>query len=663
MRRALCVEGRNAWRCVRASRLAVLVDADAYFRAFAEAVARARESIMIIGWDIQAATLLQPPDRMPDGLPPTLREFLNAVLARRRGLRAYLLDWNYSYVFALERELLPTIQLGWWTHRRLDFRLDAQHPLGACHHQKVVVVDDAIAFLGGLDLTTNRWDTPEHDPNNPARIDPSGRPYRPFHDVQVAVAGPAAAALGTLARDRWRRATGQQIRPPRRAADPWPPTLEPDIVNVQVALARTEPAFAGRPEIREVERLYLDSIAAARETIYIENQYLTCGTICDALAARLEERDGPEVVMVLPRLCSGWLEEGTMGLLRGRVLRRLREADRHGRFGVYFSRLAGDDCPTLNVHAKVMIVDDDIVRIASSNLSNRSMGLDTECDLAIEATHDARVGTLAARLRRRLLAEHLGVSVDRVGQALARTGSLLGTIEELRGGERTLEPLPDEEPGWLERAMPANAILDLERPVEHATPLGGILPSDVRESVIHAVLRTVRSAAVLAAVILVWSWLPRRPDVAGPIGWLADAPLVPLLVGAAFLVGGALMVPTSLLVLATFLVLGPSSGFRVALGGLMAAAIAGWTAGRFAWRRGVRSVAGPHVERVARRLGARRDLLAVATVRLVPVAPFGVVSVVCGALGIRLDVFALATLFGMLPSLVVLALLVYALGG
>jgi phosphatidylserine/phosphatidylglycerophosphate/cardiolipin synthase-like enzyme/uncharacterized membrane protein YdjX (TVP38/TMEM64 family) len=658
---SICVEGWNAWRRVRASRLAVLVDADAYFRAFAETVMRARESVIIVGWDIQAATRLQPPERMPDGLPPTLREFLNAMLERRRRLRAYLLDWDYAFVFALERELLPTLQLGWWTHRRLDFGLDGRHPLGACHHQKIVVVDDAVAFLGGLDLTTSRWDTPEHRVDDARRVDPSGRGYGPFHDVQVAVAGPAAAAVGTLARERWRRATGRQIRPPRRRADPWPPTLTPDIVDVDVALARTEPDFAGRPEVREVERLYLDSIAAARRSIYVENQYLTSGAIAEALCARLEEPHGPEVVIVVPRSCSGWLEEGTMGLLRGRVLRRLREADRHGRCGVYYPRLAGDGCPTLNVHAKVMIVDDVLVRVASSNLSNRSMGLDTECDLAIEATDDPRVGVLARRLLHRLLAEHLGVLPTRVSQVWKQTGSLLRTIEGLRGGERTLEPLPDAEPGWFERAMPANAVLDLERPVEHAKQLGALLPGEIREPAIHAGLRTLRSAAVLGAIILLWSWA-RRLDWAAPAAWLPDSVLVPAAV-VGYVACGALMVPTSLLVLATFLVLGPSSGFVGALGGLTAAAIVGWTAGRLAWRRGMRSVAGPHVERIARRLGARRDLRALVAVRLFPVAPFTVVSVVCGALGVRLDRFILATLLGTMPSLVTIALLVYALEG
>ena len=657
----ICVEGRNAAERVHATRLAVLIDADAYFRAFVETAARARESIMVVGWDIQAATRLQPAARMPDGLPSTLREFLNALLARRRRLRAYLLDWDYSLVFALERELLPTLQLGWWTHRRLDFRLDGQHPLGACHPQTLVVVDDAVAFTGGLDLTVHRWDTSDHCSDDPDRVDPWGRRYGPFHDVQVAVGGPAAAALAALARERWRRATGRRLRPPRGDGDPWPPTLAPDLEDVEVALSRTEPAFAGRSEVREVERLYLDSIAAARRSIYIENQYFTCSTVTEALAARLEEPRGPEVVLVLPRSCSGWLEEGTMGLLRGRVLRRLQEADRHGRLAAYFPRLAGEGCPTLNVHAKVMIVDELLVRIASSNLSNRSMGLDTECDLTLDATDDSRVAALASRLRSRLLAEHLGVPTERVARVFARTGSLLRTVEELRGGERTLEPLRPEEPGWLELAMPANALLDLERPVEHAERLAGILPSESRESAVHAAARALRITVVLLLVLLAWTW-GRGLNLAAVSNWLPDPAILAFVVATTFVVGGALMVPASLLVLATLLVLGPVPGFVHALGGLMTAAIAGWTAGRLAWRR-ARAVAGPHLELMARRLGARRDLRALASVQLFPVAPFTVVSIVCGALGVRLDRFVLATLVGTFQSVAILALLVRALGG
>jgi phosphatidylserine/phosphatidylglycerophosphate/cardiolipin synthase-like enzyme len=94
-----------------------------------------------------------------------------------------------------------------------------------------------------------------------------------------------------------------------------------------VAVARTMHAYGDEQAVREVERLYLDSIAAARRTIYIENQYLSSHRIGEALKQRLEEAEGPEVVIVLPQKTGGWLEQHTMDVLRGRILRNLRASD------------------------------------------------------------------------------------------------------------------------------------------------------------------------------------------------------------------------------------------------------------------------------------------------------------------------------------------------
>ena len=119
------------------------------------------------------------------------------------------------------------------------------------------------------------------------------------------------------------------------------------------------PPRAEAPAVREVERLYLDMIASARRAIYIENQYFTSPRIAEALAKRLAEPDGPEIVLVLRLLSHGWLEEPTMHVLRTRLLKRLQEADRYGRFHVYYPHMPGlaEGC-CLDVHSKMMIVDD-----------------------------------------------------------------------------------------------------------------------------------------------------------------------------------------------------------------------------------------------------------------------------------------------------------------
>ena len=142
-------------------------------------------------------------------------------------------------IFMLERELFTNYKLGWKTHGRIHFQLDGDHPIGASHHQKIVVVDNSLAFVGGIDLTKSRWDTSEHIMNDPRRSDPDGTLYLPFHDVQMLVDGPAAAALGDIFRKRWLNATGQRLDADQIRDDlSWPADRPPDLRDVQVAIAR-----------------------------------------------------------------------------------------------------------------------------------------------------------------------------------------------------------------------------------------------------------------------------------------------------------------------------------------------------------------------------------------------------------------------------------------
>ena len=278
--------------------------------------------------------------------------------------------------------------------------MDGNHPTGASHHRKIVVVDERVAFVGGLDLTQRRWDSSDHRPDESRRTDPGGELYAPFHDVQLMVEGEAAEALGKLFRERWERTVGfAPATASGFSSDPWPPEIKPDLLDVDVAISRTQPEYRDEPEVREVERLYGDAIASARETIYIENQYFTAGKVAEALEARLRDPHGPEVVLIMPYRNSGWLEEAAMGSLRALLLKRLKEADRHGRMQVYYPFVPGLGDRYENVHAKVLVVDDRLVRVGSSNLSNRSMGLDTECDLAVEAQERKDISEAIAGFR------------------------------------------------------------------------------------------------------------------------------------------------------------------------------------------------------------------------------------------------------------------------
>ena len=292
----ILVPGRNVWRVERAHRARLLVDAAEYFGILRQAMCCAEHSVIIVGWDIDSRTRLVGTDgKAADGLPETLGEFLTALARKKPNLSVKLLLWDYAMFYATERELLPAVSLRWNTPANIDLCLDDHVPLGGSHHQKIVVIDDSLAFSGGLDLTVRRWDTRDHAPKNDARVDPGGKPYTPFHDVQMMVDGPAAAALGELARHRWKLAACEMLAPPSSPVpDLWPDGVAPHFSDVSLGIARTEPAFDGGEEVREVETLFIDLIASAERWIYIENQFLTCIPIAGALAKRLREVPGLE---------------------------------------------------------------------------------------------------------------------------------------------------------------------------------------------------------------------------------------------------------------------------------------------------------------------------------------------------------------------------------
>lgn len=405
--------GRNCFQVAHADRASLLVDGESYYKAFARAAELAQRSIVILAWDFDSRTRLLW-NESTFGPPPVLGAFLNFLVRRRRKLRVYVLNWDYPMIFGTDREFPPLYGLNWRPWRHVHLRYDNTHPVGGSHHQKIVVIDDAVAFSGGLDFTCRRWDTCEHPVNDPRRC-ANGIPYPPFHDVMAMVDGDAARVLGDIARERWRRATGKTIPPAAAKGDPWPRDLQPELTDVTVGISRTMPERESQPAVKETEALYLDMIAAARRYIYIENQYFTAQRIGEALAARLSGRDGPEVVMVLRLLSHGWLEEHTMHVLRTRLIAMLRKADRWNRLGVYYPHIEGlTEGTCLDVHSKVMIVDDEWLRVGSANLCNRSLGMDSECDLTFEARGDSRVAAVTRGFRDRLLGEHLGASQRQV---------------------------------------------------------------------------------------------------------------------------------------------------------------------------------------------------------------------------------------------------------
>lgn len=660
----LLAPGRNCWRVERADRIAFLVDGQDYFAAVRAAACKARHTIYVLGWDMDSRIRLVP-DGATDGLPEELGDFLNALAKRRRSLCIRLLNWDFAMLYAADREMLPRYQLGWRTHRRVRIELDGAHPVGSSHHQKVIVIDDSMAFVGGIDLTHCRWDTPTHRRDEPHRRHPNGGSCPPFHDLQMAVTGPAAKALGELARERWRRATGH-APPPAPAetggGDAWPDELEADLSDAEVGIARTEPPYDGREGVQEIKALHLEAIAAARRQLYFENQYFSADSIADALVERLREPDGPEVALVSRLNDGGWLEEYTVGVLRARLHNRLREVAPVSRYQTFYPHIAALGDGFVNVHAKVFVIDDDLLTIGSANLNNRSMGFDTECNLVLESRGEERIRRAIRGLRHRLLAEHQGTTREAVAAAETRSGSLLATIDALHSPARALEPLDPQLPESGDEWIPEGRYLDPEQPVEPKhlmAMLSGFEPSG---SLIGRGLGAFAILLFFIGLAVLWRWTefgewlaPER--LAGLVEQARDLPAAPAVVLGGFVLGSVLVVPITLMIAASVLVFGPVMGAIYAAVGSLLGAVVTYGLGRFFGRESLRKFAGSRLDRLSRALG-KRGILAVVTVRIVPVAPFTIINLIAGASHISLRDFLLGTILGLAPGILAAALFI-----
>ena len=237
----------------------------------------------------------------------------------------------------------PCSPVDWLSSERLQFAIHGAHPTGSVPHQKIAVIDDALALCGGIDFTGDRWDTREHKHRSCFRR-VLGRSYGPRHEIAAAVDGAATRAVGELARDRWRTATGQSLAPIDPAHVVWPRGLEPILHDIDV------------------------------------------------------------------------------------------------------------------------VIDDRLLRVGSSNLNDRSMGFDRECDLAIEADantpeHEGVCRKITSA-RDELVSEHLGVSVGEFERVMLRQGGFLKAIEALHGQAKTLRPFTRRTVAGEESPLAENDLMD-----------------------------------------------------------------------------------------------------------------------------------------------------------------------------------------------------------
>ncbi|WP_324827656.1 phospholipase D-like domain-containing protein [Qipengyuania zhejiangensis] len=492
----------GVWRYAHADRVHVAIDAANYFSLMQAAMLNARFRIFLVGWDFDTRI------HLADGrhwwqrgwkskYPARLGGFIAWLVRHRPTLEIDILKWSFGVFKFTFRGSMWWDLLRWARHKRIDFKFDNAHPVGCSHHQKIAVLDSTFAVCGGIDMTVQRWDTRDHVEHDPMRKTPSGFEYGPWHDASMMMEGDVAEALGDLGRDRWIRAGGTPLVPMKRTdRSLWPDGLEPDFENVEIGIARTRAAYRDWDAVNEIQDLFVLHIARAKKFIYAESQYFAARKVCEAIISRMEEDDPPEVVVVHPANADGWLEQQAMDHARAELVRCIEEADHKGRFSIW-TPLTGET--PIYVHAKIMIVDDEILRIGSANLNNRSMGLDSECDVFVDAARPgndhARDGVAA--IRRSLMAEHIGLDADEIDELIERHGSIAAMIDHSQSdGGRNLRRYHPPDLNEAEKKLAQSSLLDPENPDDMFEPFakGGLFRDGSRLGRVRDKIRRIRGS-------------------------------------------------------------------------------------------------------------------------------------------------------------------------
>ena len=472
--------GTTCWDVASAQQTGLLIDGRDYYRAFYRAARAAKRYILISGWQFDSDVMLLRGEDAADGAEVCLLSFLNGLCEKNENLQIYILAWNFNAVYGIDREWFQKWYFNWTTNHRLTFCFDDCHSVGASHHQKFAVVDGTIAFLGGLDLCSSRWDDRDHCADNPQRVNADQNTYTPFHDVQSYHLGAVAKKLADLFKERWKLVCCKDLDLPETTEKEridFPGSLP--ILSSRVGISRTQAKTDdGRQgSHQEIRRLFTAAIESAENLIYLENQYFSSKALFRALSRRMIDSGRPplEIVMVLAKDANAFFEKISIGLMQAKLIARLKElaSEMGHKVGIYYPACVdadGQEVPTY-IHSKLFLVDDRFLTVGSANMNNRSMGLDTEINVAWEAVPEERGMTESIRrIRVDLLAEHTGARDSANVRELTATKGLVDYLERLAGSESSRlrrHPSLDVDPAEYESLtsmLPDGFPFDMEEP-------------------------------------------------------------------------------------------------------------------------------------------------------------------------------------------------------
>ncbi|MFL5915740.1 MAG: phospholipase D-like domain-containing protein [Gaiellaceae bacterium] len=364
-------------------RVEPFVDGSAALPRIADAIRSARSHVHLAGWHFDPSFRLE-----EEG--PTLRELL-AEAAERVDVRVLAWAGAPLPLFHPDRREVRQARDELVHDTRISMSLDAKERPFHCHHEKLVVVDDKTAFVGGIDLTALGGD----------RLDSDDHPCRDglgWHDSAVRLEGPIVADVAQHFLMRW-RATAENGNVPEPAEPaPLDDGIEAHFVRT-VPERLYDPCRHGEWSILES---YLRALRAAERFVYIESQFLWSPEVCFVLAEKLRRppSDDFRVIALLPAHPNNGTDDsrGQVGL---QINADKEEGEDTTRFLACTLYQPGPGGNPVYVHSKAAVIDDTWVTIGSANLNEHSLFNDTEANVVV------RDPAFAREVRLRLWEEHL----------------------------------------------------------------------------------------------------------------------------------------------------------------------------------------------------------------------------------------------------------------
>ncbi len=657
---------KNCWRVAEAEHATLLIDCANFYSAIHDAISKAKHSIFILGWEIDSQTRLLRGDKEKESkIPSVIIELLDWKAKQNPEIQIYLCRWDASVVFVTDRDLMPEFVWANNTPENVHVCLDGNVPMGGSHHQKIILIDDELVFTGGMDIARQRWDTREHNIVEPERNDVLGA-YAPYHDVQIMMDGPVTKDLAELVRERWSKAVNYEppaIREVNRAnlkstVPSWPERFPVNLKKINCAISRTIPRLDNQEKVQEIYQMYFDLINKAEEFIYIENQFLSSVEIAIALNKRLIEKPKLKILLVSSYEPQGLFERESFWAGRIDFKKIIEKNVERERVRVTYPQIkdANGSKACKRIHSKIFIVDNKFMTVASSNLNNRSMILDTECDVTFAAVTEEQA-TQLTYFRNDLLSEHTGRTIEQTSKIFETNFTLDDLMNSSARNGYALHEVNDSQ--FTDQSL--KVVID--RVADPQVPLMSYVALDSTGVPVRLEPFTNPRKHVLAffvllgfAIIGAIFYLKSHSEWFQPVRikefleFAQNSRFALPLVCLIYVVGGFVLFPVTVLSLFTAAVfgaiLGPLYGM---IGSLLSAALMFWI-GNVAGLKGLRKLFGEKIRAIDRKFHDS-GILGVAALRFIPIAPYSIVNLAAGISSVTFFDFMVGTFLGFLPGL------------